>query len=263
MQKIGWLFCLICACLCAAGCKAPHIAKGAGEPALYIGITPDYPPLIFRQNKAIAGIEADLARELAQMLDVSIQFVELPWSEQINALLAGKTDIIMSGMTITDARRVRISFSDPWLQLGLMPLVRSKDAEKYGSEEALLNGDANLGVQKGSTADAFVNRRYKGVNSITYLDPNDAPFYLVNRKMDVFIHDAPAVIWMASENEAELAALPRILTKDMIAWGMRKDDTALRRTVNAALARWRKDGTMDRILAKWLPLPPELYNVAP
>ncbi len=263
MQKIGWMFCLLCACLCAAGCRAPHPSRSAAEPALYIGITPDYPPLIFKQNKAVAGIEADLANELGKLLNVPVKFVELPWPEQINALLADKTDIIMSGMSITDARRVRISFSDPWLQLGLMPLVRSKDALRYSRPETLLAGNANIGVQKGSTADAFVNRHYLGVNSITYLDPKDAPFYLVNRKMDVFIHDAPAVIWMASENEAELAALPYILTKETIAWGMRKDDAALLKTVNGALARWRQDGTLDRILAKWLPLPKELYRAAP
>lgn len=263
MQKIGWLFSVICLCLAAAGCQSPHPGKSAADPALYIGITPDYPPLIFRQNKAIAGIEADLAGELGKLLNVPVKFVELPWPEQINALLAGKIDIIMSGMSITDARRVRISFSDPWLQLGLMPLARSKDAFKYNRPETLLAGDANIGVQKGSTADAFVNRHYLGVNSITYLDPKDAPFYLVNRKMDVFVHDAPAVIWMASENEAELTALPYILTKEMIAWGVRKDDAALLQTVNGALARWRQDGTLDRILGKWLPLPKELYHAAP
>ncbi|MCA1809230.1 MAG: ABC transporter substrate-binding protein [Kiritimatiellia bacterium] len=223
--------------------------------ALRVGVTPDYPPLVFKQQKRLTGAEVELARALARKLDRPAQFIELRWDDQINALLTGKIDIIMSGMTITDTRRVRIEFTEPWLQLGLMALVRSRDTAKYPGAIVLMAGDAGVGVQKDSTAAVFVNRNYRGINSITYLDPLDAPYYLTSRKIDAFIHDGPALIWMASENEAELAVLPYLMTADMIAWGVRKDDDELLREVNAVLAGWRQDGTIDRVVEKWLPLP--------
>jgi ABC-type amino acid transport substrate-binding protein len=64
--------------------------------------------------------------ELKQIWHVSlvrhrrIKFVELSWDQQISALLSGKTDIIMPGMSITQARKVRIDFTDSYLKSGLV-----------------------------------------------------------------------------------------------------------------------------------------------
>lgn len=241
------VFCML------AGCQTTGPASGsrAGAP-LWVGITPDYPPLMFRQNNKITGAEADLASALGRELGRPVRLVELRWEDQIDALLRGQTDIIMSGMTITAARQVRIAFSDPYLRLGIMPLVRAREVGRYATPESILNGDARIGVKKGSTADVFANRHCRS-SAISYVQPPDAHFFLVNRRIDVFLHDGPGVIWLAAENEADLAAIRRPLTRDEIAWGMRKDDAELLAAVNRALAKWKSAGTLQKILDKWLP----------
>jgi polar amino acid transport system substrate-binding protein len=133
-----------------------------------------------------------------------------------------------------------------------MPLVRTRDARKYASAESIFNGDARIGVKKGSTADVFANRNCRS-SSITYVLPTDAYFFLVNRRIDVYLHDGPGVIWLAAEHEADLQAIRQPLTKDEIAWGLRKDDPELLDSVNRILAGWKSDGTLQRILDKWLP----------
>jgi ABC-type amino acid transport substrate-binding protein len=241
--------CLIVILALLPACKTGSFSK---DNALVIGATPDYPPLMFMQNGRILGIEVDLAAELGKALGRPVRFLGVSWEDQIDTLLRGQTDIIMSGMTITDARKVRIAFSDPYLQLGIMPLVRTRDAQKYASVESILNSDARIGVKKESTADIFVNRNCRS-SSITYVQPTEAYVFLVNRRIDVFLHDGPGVIWLAAEHEADLVAIRKPLTSDEIAWGLRKSDPELLASVNRILAGWKKDGTLQRILDKWLP----------
>ena len=63
----------------------------------------------------------------------------------------------------------------------------------------------------------------------------DAVAELKRRSIDIFIHDAPYILWMVSENEADLAALWEPFNQEALAWGIRKDDVALLNQVNAAL----------------------------
>lgn len=242
---------LIAASAVLPACQTTGPGHSKSAPLL-VGVCPDYPPLMFRQDDRILGAEADFAVELGRELARQVRFFEIRWEDQIDALLQNRIDIIMSGMTITDARQVRIAFSDPYLKLGIMPLVRSRDAAKYAAPENIFNGNARIGVKKDSTADVFANRNCRS-SAISYLQPTDAYFFLVNRRIDVYLHDGPGVIWLAAEHEADLEAIRRPLTNDEIAWGLRKDDQELLDQVNRILAKWKRDGTLQRILAKWIP----------
>jgi len=235
------------------GCKSGSMFTPKPDNTLYVGVTPDYAPIVFKQNNQITGLEVDFARELGLALKRPVEFVPVKWNDQIEALLTDQVDIIMSGMTITNPRKIRIAFSDPYLKEGLTCLIRRNDLQRYTKPEAIINENINFGVQQGSTADVFVNQRCKNAISITYIDPRDAQFNLVNRKIDVFIHDSPAVLWLASESEADLAVVPPPMTEEYLAWGLRKDDSELLQTVNENLKRWKQDGTYQRILKRWLP----------
>jgi polar amino acid transport system substrate-binding protein len=257
MVNMFWrLSCGLCLAAAAAflpACRTTTLSGSAPKPTdLIVGVCPDYPPLMFRQNDRILGAEVDLAAALGKALGRKVRFLEIRWEDQIEALLQGRTDIIMSGMTITDARKVRIAFSDPYLELGIMPLVRTRDVGKYLTPESILGGNARIGVKKGSTADVFANKHCRS-NAITYVMPPDAHFFLVNRRIDVYLHDGPGVIWLAAEHEADIQAIRKPLTRDEIAWGLRKDDTEMIDAVNRVLAGWKKDGTLQKIIDKWLP----------
>ena len=97
--------------LFAGGCQptsAPPVQPS--EPTLRIGISANAPPFAFRQGGEITGLEPALALKLGEYLDMPIQFVEVPWDQQIEFLNQGKTDIIMSGMTITNTRSSVVDF---------------------------------------------------------------------------------------------------------------------------------------------------------
>ena len=228
--------------------KEPELA------ILYVGVTPNYPPMIFKSGDELKGVEVDLARRLAKALNKKVQFVELDWNRQINALMEGKTDIVMSGMTITDARKVRINFTEPYLKIGLMTLIRAEDANKFNSLKRIREGINTVGVVQGTTSEVFVRNTFPKTGTILSLkDGADGAYYLSNRRIDLFIHDAPSIAWLASENEGVLRVFWEPLDEEHLAWAVRKDDQDFLAQVNTTLGVWKKDGTLKEVVSRWLP----------
>jgi ABC-type amino acid transport substrate-binding protein len=239
------------------GSCATTPAKEADTPKprpLLVGITPNYPPIIFKQNKEIKGVEADLAVRLARALGRPCQFVEVDWDELISSLMEGKIDIIMSGMTINAARKVRISFTEPYLKVGLMTLMRAEDVSKYNSLSSIKESNATVGVVKGTTAEVYVRNNFSKTATIRLLlSAGDAVYPLENRRIDLFVNDSPSVIWLASQNEGKLRGFLTPFTEDYLGWGVRRDDQDLLIQANAILGSWKADGTLKEVITRWLP----------
>jgi len=230
-------------------------AKDSESNQLRVGITPYFAPMIFKLDRDIMGVEADFARLLAAELKRELEFVELRWEQQIPALLRGKTDIIMSAMTATKARQVRIAFTEPYYSTGLLAAIRTEDAPKYDSVERIMGSTANVGVIEGTTSDVFVERSFPRARKIVLAKASDGAFELRRKTIDIFINDAPSIIWLVSENEADLVARslwgPHM--EQSYAWGIERGNGAFLDRVNKVLDKWKQDGTLNRILLKWLP----------
>jgi ABC-type amino acid transport substrate-binding protein len=221
---------------------------------IFVGVTPNYPPVIFKKNDQIAGLEADLARRVAAELKRPIEFVEISWERQIPALLEGKIDIIMSGMTITQARQVRIAFSQPYLTSGLMIAFTAENGSKYTSLQNIIESFPAVGFVAGTTGEVYARDKFRdGNRMIPVKSAEEAALALKNRRFDIFVYDAPSIVWIVSENEAELKLLPEMLNIEYLGWGLRRDDRELLAEVNALLSKWKNDGTLRQTILKWLP----------
>jgi ABC-type amino acid transport substrate-binding protein len=222
-------------------------------PPVRVGVTPDYPPIIFEQNEKYSGVEADLAHLLAKELGRPLKFVEVKWKDLIPALMNGDIDIIMSGMSITKARQVRVDFTTPYMKSGLMAAMRAEDAHKYNSIESIMNNYLAVGVIQGTTGDIFVQREMPKGRSIPVKETINGVLALKGRRIDLFIHDAPSIVWIVSENEADIAGLWEFLDEEYLAWAVRKGDDEFLSEINSIIDQWKKDGTLDKIITKWLP----------
>jgi ABC-type amino acid transport substrate-binding protein len=237
------------------GCAANEVKTGqAPVKPILVGVTPNYPPVIFKKNEQITGLEADLARRLAGELKRPIEFVEISWERQIPALLEGKIDIIMSGMTITQARQVRITFSQPYLTSGLMIAFTAENASQYTSLQNIMESVPAVGFVAGTTGEVYARDKFHdGNRMVPVKSANEAALALKNKRIDVFVYDAPSIVWIVSENEAELKLLPELLNIEYLGWGLRRDDRELLAGVNALLSKWKTDGTLKETILKWLP----------
>jgi ABC-type amino acid transport substrate-binding protein len=221
---------------------------------LRVGITPDFPPLIYKRGDEVVGVEADLARELAARLNRGVQFVDLSWKDEIPALLRAEIDIVMAGMSMTETREIRIRFSDHYMKSGLVAMMRAEDRPRFNSLEVITESLPNVGVVTGTTSEIFVRRNFpKATNVVALQESDHAPSALGRRAIDIFVYDAPAILWLVSENEAELSGFWEPFNEEELAWAVRRDDEEFLKQVNVILKDMRRDGTLDKILNKWLP----------
>jgi ABC-type amino acid transport substrate-binding protein len=247
---VGILFAFI-----LSGCATTPAKETAVVPRpLLVGVTTFYPPIIFKQGAEIKGVEADLVILLAKALNRRAQFVEVDWDELIPALMAGRIDIIMSGMTVTEARKVRISFTEPYLKIGLVTLMRAEDVPRYPSVESIKRSAATVGVVEGTTGEVYVRNNFSKAATIRYLpSANDAVFPLESRRIDLFVNDYPSVLWLVSQNEGTLRGFWTPFNEEYLAWGVRRDDRDLLMQANSILDGWKKDGTLKEVITRWLP----------
>ena len=234
------------------GCVTKNVAPDAN--ILRVGVSPHSQPLVFKQGGVISGIEADFAKKLGLALNRQIVFIEVPWEKQIDYLEQNKTDIIMSGMTITGARSILINFSTPYMQSGMTGLFRRNAYEPSGLiASTIINQSKKIGCVEGTTGEYFVLQHFARSDKKMYNSSTAAASALKEGRIDMFIHDAPIIWWLSAVNEQDLVAFPDVLSVEPLAWGVRKSDLALLDQVNALLAQWNNDGSRQRIIENWIP----------
>lgn len=253
MKKLHRLMMVCAMALGVAGCTSTAPSSPAQTPALRVGLTPDLPPLAFLENGALTGLEMDLARKLAVELGRPIEVVSMPWKGLLQALHANKIDIIMGGITITESRKTQVAFTEPLMESGLMALIRSADRATLGTPEQLKNYGGQIGVMPGTTSDAFVQRMYPRARRVVVQSAQDAALVLQRHGMDAFVYDLPAVVWLHSRNEASTALISEPLHREQIGWALRRDDQALKAAIDGVLAGWKKDGTLQGTIQRWIP----------
>lgn len=233
--------------LAAAGCEAVRPRP------LRVGVSPDAPPLAFEEGGEVKGLEAEMARTYGEEAKVPVEFVRREFPRLINALIAGEVDVVMSGMSVTPGRARTVAFTDPYLQSGQRVLVRAADAAAAVNAEEFVTTRAAVGYERGTTGEAFVKTRFLNATTVPFPDGPSGIAALHAGRIDAFVHDAP-VLWAAVRGEGgeEFAVLKGRLTQEDLAWAVRPWDGELRGKLNAALARWREDGRLREMVARWL-----------
>lgn len=222
---------------------------------LRVGICPNSAPYASRQkDSSISGIEADMARKLAADLGRRAVLVSTRWDSLFDDLERGRFDIIMSGTTITPARQVRADFATPYMASGLASLVRAEDRNRFVISPVGALGSTKIGVSKGTTADIHVRKRFGSDQLTTYKSTGAAVSALIKGKINAVVLDIPIAIYLGARHEADgIILIPHALATEYLAWAVSKDNPVLLDEINTILSGWRKDGTLDGFLQRWIP----------
>ena len=226
-----------------------------GGPPLRVGVSPDYPPVIFERDGAILGIEADLARRAGEALKRPIEFVRIPFPDLLDALEAGEVDVVMSGLSITPERSERVQFTAPYMQVGQLAMIRKRDIARFGPPHTIRRAGARVGYQRATTGEQFVAEALPFAESFAFDSVEAGLRSLRADRIDYFVHDAPT-IWQIAGGLAhpDLIGLYRPLTEEAVAWAVRREDQQLRAVLDATLAHLQREGMIDPIVQRWIPV---------
>lgn len=239
--------------------EPPATVAAIKPPAeLRVGISPNYPPIAFEQDGKIVGVEADLAAKLGKELPTKITLVKTEWDELWPALRDGKVDVVMSGVSITERRSERVRFTDPYLRVGQMALVRKKDMTKLNDVAAMNTPQRKIGVEKNTTGEAYAHRHLDKATVVSFDSVDMGIAAVRSGEVDVFIHDAPTVwrvVGRPPKEDPELIGIYKPLTDEYLAWAVRKDDApTLGALLDAKIDEWTQNGQLQAVIDSWIPV---------
>lgn len=230
---------------------------------LLIGTTGDYPPFSSVAANGYAGIDIDLAVELAKSLDVEPVFVRTSWPNLMADLKAKRFDIGMSGISRTQERQREAYQSQSYLADGKTPIVRCGEEERYDTIEEIDRKGVRVIVNPGGTNERFAQAKLMSAAVQVFPDNTRIFDEIAAGRADVMVTDLIEVKYQSALNPKLCQALDGTFTVTEKAYLMPRDG-ALLRYVDSWLDRMKADGTLKAAFDKHLrAATPERFRALP
>jgi octopine/nopaline transport system substrate-binding protein len=262
--------------LAAALCISNAIGKN--WKTVVIAMEGAYEPWnITNSSGKIVGFEVDLANDICKRASVECKIIAQDWDGMIPGLQAGKFDVIMDGMSITEPRTKQITFSRPYATTPAVfmarrdsPLAKANDAGKIINltrdpsagdaaikmVQAALTGKT-IGVQASTTHANFANIYLKDVARVKEYKTTDArDLDLKSGRIDAVLDAYPTIAAAADKPDAKDFAIvgPEFAGGVFgvgVGLGIRKSDADLASKFNVALDQAFADGSVKNYSIRW------------
>lgn len=224
---------------------------------LRVGMDPGYMPFEMKDKKGnVIGYDVDMARKMAKEMGVKLTIVPTAWDGIIAGLLTDKFDIIMSAMTVTQQRNLKINFADPYIVIGQTLMIRKELASTIKTAADLDKAGFTIVTKLGVTGEIVARKYFKNAKIVTFETESDAISEVLNGKADAMIYDQPYnAIFMNDKGKDKLVHLDKPMTYEPLAWAIRKGDPDFLNWLNNFLRQMQEDkvvGFSDELYQKWL-----------
>ena len=166
----------------AAGASAQEARKALSQDSVLqtilargsisVGMSAFVPWAMRDKNGELIGFEIDVAKKVAEDMGVDVNFVPTAWDGIIPALIAGKFDVIIGGMSVTTKRNLTVNFTRPYARTGYIVIANSKLAEEKGIKGLadLNREDITIASRRGSTGAVAMDRHFPKAKKIFFDD---------------------------------------------------------------------------------------------
>lgn len=216
-----------------------------------VGLEGTYPPFSFVDaDGKLAGFEVELSEALAQKLGVKAKIQPTKWDGILAALESKRLDVVVNQVTISEERKKKYDFSEPYTISGIQALVlKDKEAALNIKTAADLTGK-KVGVGLGTNYEQWVRANVPGADVRTYDDDPTKFADLNNGRVDAILIDRLAALEYAKKAPKTVAA-GQAFSRQESGIALRKGEPELLAAVNKALDELRADGTLAKISEKY------------
>jgi L-cystine transport system substrate-binding protein len=234
---------LLASLVLAAGAEG-DLAKIKAAGAFRVATEGTYSPFTFHDaSGALVGFDVEIAQEIAKKLGVKAAFTEGKWDGLIAGLDANRYDAVINEVTITDARKQKYDFSDPYVVTKPVLIVKSDSKIKSFAD---LKGKKV--AEDLTTTYAQVAKSY-GANVVNA----DLPLEVIlSGRVDGTINDR--LFFLDFKKQKPDAPLKIVDTYDQPDYQgviLRKGNPDLVAAINKAIADIKADGTYLKISLKY------------
>jgi len=222
---------------------------------LRVGTAGDYQPMSYLdpETNTYVGFDAELAEDLAASLNVKIEYVKTSWPTLMEDTLAGKFDLAVCGITVTDARKEQALMSDGYLENGKTVLCRAEDAEKYTSLEAINRPEVRVMENPGGLNEKFARENLPDAALIIHDVNQEIPGLVASGEADVMITEVmEAGFYVGQDDRLAAPLIFEPFTNGQLGFLMPKGSEDLLDYVNRFLLEEKESGRIDELAEKYI-----------
>lgn len=243
------LVCMMAVCV-FAGC-----GNETDEKVLTMATNAEFPPYEYMEGNEIVGIDAEIAKAITDKLGYKLVIENVDFDSLIPGVQTGKYDFVAAGMTVTDERLEQVDFTQSYAT-GIQSIIVKEDSAITSVDDLFADGaNTKIGVQLATTGDLYCtwDIEDEGLGSVERFNKGaDAVMALTSGKVDcVVIDNEPAKVFVA--NNAGLKILDTEYAIEDYAIAVSKENPELLKDINAALGELIADGTVAKIIEKYIP----------
>ena len=234
----------------AAGETKEAGAEAAGTEAaggtLVMATNAEFPPYEYREGDNVVGIDVEIGEAIAKSMGMELKVEDMAFDSIIVAVDAGKADVGLAGLTVTEDRLMNVNFSDPYTTATQVVIVKEDSPITSPND---LEGK-KIGVQLGTTGDKYAGD-IKDATVERYNKGFEAVQAMTQGKIDSVIIDREPAKVFVEQNEG-IKMLDEAYTEEEYAIAIKKDNEELLKKVNTALADLKSSGELQKILDKYI-----------
>jgi polar amino acid transport system substrate-binding protein len=218
-----------------------------------VGMSGNQPPLNLTSRAGeLIGMEVDLAKMIAGAMGVEAQMVAMPFADLLPALESGQLDMVISGMTITAQRNLRVAFVGPYFVSGKSILTRSQTLLSSDEPADLDQSDLSLAALRGSTSEMMVEKLIPRAKLVATTDYDEAVKMVIGEQVDALVADFPiCVLSVLRYPDKGLATLVTPFTIEPLGIALPANEPLFLNLVQNHLDALAITGILGSVRSKW------------
>ena len=222
---------------------------------LRVGSTGDYNPMSYLdpETNRYVGFDAALAEDLAAWLGVEIEYVPTSWPTLTEDTTAGKFDLAICGITITDTRKEAMLMSDGYLGNGKTILCRADEADRYASLADINRPEVRVMVNPGGLNEKFALQNLPDCTLIVHDVNQEIPALVAEGEADIMITEImEAGYYIGQDKRLAAPLIYEPFTQGQLGVLMPKGSEDLLDYVNLFLAAEKESGRLDELAEEYI-----------
>ena len=164
-------------------------------------------PWSMRDKKGeLIGFELDVGRKLAADMGVDVEFIPTAWDGIIPALVSGKFDVIISGMSVTPVRNLTVNFSDPYAYSGLTILANTAMTQGMALED-YNKPEVTFAARRGATPATVIQQLFPEATLLLFDEDSASTQEVLNGNAHATMMSEPSPS-MEARNNPETVSVP-------------------------------------------------------
>ena len=208
----------------------------------------EFPPYEYHDGSNIIGIDIDIINAIGKMKGFDVEIMDIAFDATIPAVMSGKADFAMSGMTVTEDRKQNVDFTHTY-QTAIQSVIVSPNSDIKTIED--MRGKM-IGVIEGYTGDLYATEDFGEEHILRYHKNTDGFQGLKSGKIDAFVIDDQVAKALVAEDGGTYVILDSAYALEEYAIAVKKGNAEVLDMLNSAIDEMKANGELQKIIDKYI-----------